>query len=49
MSSSRLSLPQLLQGIDRLLDKVGTRNVTTRPPMPSDETVVEQRIKVRSF
>ena len=34
---------QLLAGIERLLEKVGTRNVTTRPPMPSDETVVEQR------
>ena len=34
---------QLLAGIERLLEKVGTRNVTTRPPMPSDETVVEQQ------
>ena len=37
---------QLLEGIERLLDKIGTRNVTNRPPMPDDETVVEQRIKV---
>lgn len=36
---------QLLEGIEKMLDKVGTRNVTMRPPMPDDETVVEQRIK----
>jgi hypothetical protein len=36
---------QLLEGIEKMLDKVGTRNVTMRPPMPDDETVVEQRIR----
>lgn len=36
---------QLLAGIGDMLEKVGTRHVTKRPPMPDDETVVEQRIK----
>jgi hypothetical protein len=34
---------QLLAGIEEVLEARGTRHETTRPAMPADETVVEQR------
>lgn len=36
------SFCQLLEGITDMLEKRGTAKATTRPPMPSNETVTEQ-------